>query len=104
MNGYLYGQVFSLSHNSITDIRQIETLFSEMTHKQNSFPNERYPHHISKAKEHTDEAIHDLLDSDECESNHSDGVPRLQLILGQLLTLIFLRREEDIMLLLKFWL
>ena len=73
MNGYLYGQVFSLSHNSITDIGQIETLFSEMTHKQNSFPNERYPHH---SKRTFDEAIHDLLDS-ECESNHSDVVPRL---------------------------
>ena len=84
VNGYLYGQVFSLSHNSITDIRQIETLFSEMTHKLNSFPHERYPHHIAKAKEHIDEAIYDLLDSDECESNHSDVVPRLQFILGQL--------------------
>ena len=84
VNGYLYGQVSSLSHNSITDIRQIETLFSEITHKLNSFPNERYPHHISIAKEHIDEAIYDLLDSDECESNHSDVVPRLQFILGQL--------------------
>ena len=36
MNGYLYGQVFSLSHNSITDIRQIETLFSKMIHKLNT--------------------------------------------------------------------
>ena len=84
VNGYLYGQVFYLSHNSITDIRQIETLFSEITHKLNSFHNQRYPHHILKAKEYIDEAIYDLLDSDECESNHFDVVTRLQFILGQL--------------------
>ena len=57
-------------------------MFSEITHKLNSFPNERYSHHISKAEEHTDEPIYDLLDSDECESIHSDVVPRLQFIFG----------------------
>ena len=56
-----------------------------MTHKLNSFPNEIYRHHFSKAKEHIDdETIYDLRDSDECESNHSDVVPSLQFILGQL--------------------
>ena len=77
VNGYLYGQVCSLSQNSITDIRQIETLFSEITHRLHTFPNVRYLHHISKAKEHIDDAIYDLLDSNECECNHSDFVPRL---------------------------
>ena len=31
VNGYIYGESISLSHISITDIRQIETMFTEIT-------------------------------------------------------------------------
>ena len=78
MNGYIYGESNSLSLISITDIRQIETMFAEITLKLSSSPQKKHPHHISKAKEHIDR-----LDGDETGSHCSD-LPRLQFILGQL--------------------
>ena len=52
VNGYIYGESISLSLISITDIRQIETMFTEITLKLSSSPHEKHLHHISKAKEH----------------------------------------------------
>ena len=83
VNGYIYGKSISLSLISITDIRQIEMMFTEITLKLSSSPQKKHPHHISKAKEHIDEAICNLLDSDETGFHCSD-LPRLQFILGQL--------------------
>ena len=83
VNGYIYGESISLSLISITDIRQIETMFTEITLKLSSSPQKKHPHHISKAIEHIEEAICNLLDSDETGSHCSD-LPRLQFILGQL--------------------
>ena len=83
VNGYIYGKSISLSLISITDIRQIEMMFTEITLKLSSSPQKKHPHHISKAKEHIEEAICNLLDSDETGFHCSD-LPRLQFILGQL--------------------
>ena len=83
VNGYIYGKSISLSLISITDIQQIEMMFTEITLKLSSSPQKKYPHHISKAKEHIEEAICNLLDSDETGFHCSD-LPRLQFILGQL--------------------
>ena len=99
----MYGQVCSLSHNSITDILQIETLFSDITHKLNSFSNERYPHHISMQKNISMKPYiiflivmnAHLIILMLCQDNN--------LFLDNYRTLIFLRREEDIMLILKSW-
>ena len=83
VNGYIYGKSISLSLISITDIRQIEMMFTEITLKLSSSPQKKHPHHISKAKEHIEEAICNLLYSDETGFHCSD-LPRLQFILGQL--------------------
>ena len=72
----------SLSLTSITDIRQIETMFTEITLKLSSSPQKKHLHHISIAKEHIEEAICNLFD-DETGSHCSDS-PKLQFILGQL--------------------
>ena len=58
-------------------------MFTEITLKLSSSPQKKHPHHISKAKEHIEEAICNLLDSDETGFHCSD-LPRLQFILGQL--------------------
>ena len=83
VNGYIFGESISLSLIFITDIRQIETMFIEITLKLSSSPQKKYPHHISKAKEHIEEAIFNLLYSDETGCHCSD-LPRLQFIPGQL--------------------
>ena len=49
VNGYIYGESISLSLISITDIRQIETMFTEITLKLSSSPRKKHIHHISKA-------------------------------------------------------
>ena len=81
VNGYIYGESISLSLISITDIRQIETMFTEITLKLSSSPQKKHLHHISKAKEHI-EAIFNRF-ADETRSHCSD-LPKLQFILGQL--------------------
>ena len=46
VNGYLYGKSISLSLISITDIWQIEMMFTEITLKLSSSPQRKHPHHI----------------------------------------------------------
>ena len=58
-------------------------MLTEIDLKLSSSPQKKDPHHISKAKEHIEEAICNLLDSDETGFHCSD-LPRLQFILGQL--------------------
>ena len=66
-----------------TDIRQIETMFTEISLKLSSSPQKKHPYHLPhKAKEHIKEAICDLF-VDETGSHCSD-LPKLQYILGQL--------------------
>ena len=50
VNGYIYGESISLSLISITDIRQVETMFTDITLKLSSSPQKKLPHNISKAK------------------------------------------------------
>ena len=70
----------SLSLFSITDIRQIETMFTEITLKLSPSPQKKHPHHISKPKKHLGEVICNLFEHDETGS-HCYDLPKLQLIL-----------------------
>ena len=80
--GYIYGQLLPLSLNSVTDIRQIESLLSEIILKRSTFLEKKHLLHVSKAKEHVEEAISNLLDGGEV--SNCSNLPRLQFILGQL--------------------
>ena len=82
VNGYIYGKFISLFLISITDIRQIETMFTEITLKLRSSLQKKNPHHISKAKEHIEEAICYLFDDE--TGSHCSDLPKFQFILGQL--------------------
>ena len=79
---YLWAITSSLSLNSVTDIRQIESLLSEIILKRSTFLEKKHLLHVSKAKEHVEEAISNLLDGGEVPN--CSNLPRLQFILGQL--------------------
>ena len=77
-----YSESISLSFIYINDNRKIKMIFTEITLK--ALPLRRkHPHHISKAKEHIEEAICNLFDNDETGSHYSD-LPKLKCIIGQL--------------------
>ena len=76
------GESISLSLISITDIRQIETMFAVITLKLSSSSRKKHLHHISKTKEHIEEAICNLFDNE--TGSHCSDLPRLQFILGHL--------------------
>ena len=80
VNGYVYGESFSLSLISITDIRQIETMFTEITLKPSSSPQNKHLHYISKAKKHIEEAICNLFDDE--TGSHCSDLPKSPFILG----------------------
>ena len=80
--GYIYGQLLPLSLNFVTDIRQIESLLSEIILKRSTFLEKKHLLHVSKAKEHVEEAISNLLDGGKV--SNCSNLPRLQFILGQL--------------------
>ena len=56
-------------------------MFTEITLKLISSPQKKH-HHISKAKEHIEEAICNLFDDE--TGSHCSDLPKLQFILGQL--------------------
>ena len=82
-NIYLYGQIFSHSINTISDIRQIETILSEVNLEYSSTPENKHTFHIPRAKEHIEQAISDLIDKYVSESDCSE-LSRLQFIICQL--------------------
>ena len=68
-------------------------MFTEIILKLSSSTQKKHLYHISKAKEHIEEAICNLFDDE--TGSHCSDLPKLQFILGQL-------EEGDTMLLHKF--
>ena len=83
-NAFANGQNISITANSITDIRQIESIICEISSKYTSKSiNNSHEYHINRAKEHIIEAISDIKQNDGVEI-HSSDLEKLQFIICQL--------------------
>ena len=83
-NAFANGQNISITANSITDIRQIESILCEISSKYTSKSiNNSHEYHINRAKEHIIEAISDIKQNDGVEI-HSFDLEKLQFIICQL--------------------
>ena len=83
-NSFANGQNISIIINSITDIRQIQSIIYELSSKYTSQTNNNgHKYHIHRAKDYIIEAISDLEQNDGVEM-HSSDLEKLQFIICQL--------------------
>ena len=78
---FLNGQNISISANSITDIRQIESILYEISNSTSTSKTNSHKYHISRANEHIKEAISEFSQNDGLDSC---DLEKLEFIICQL--------------------
>ena len=84
-----------LSINTISDIRQIETILSETFLKVSSTSENNRTFHIPRAKNHIEAAINDLVTNNESLSDYSE-IPRLQFIFRSIEKYFYSQKETQV--------
>ena len=83
-NAFTNGRNISITSNTITDIRQIESILCEISSNYSSLSNNSsHDYHINRAKDHIIEAISYIKQNDVAEI-HSSDLEKLQFIICQL--------------------